>query len=90
MKFLKLAQTNQEVGGIAEKHGVEPPAIEDELKMGVEVESEHADTLDFFKKLLKKNDVEMPISDEEFFKMIALAHLREMKDYYTKLKAMEG
>jgi len=39
---------------------------------------------------LKENNVEMPLSDTEFFEMIALAHLREMKDYYTRLKKMEG
>jgi len=58
--------------------------------MGLEIEKEHSDALDFFKKVLKENDVEMPIPDDEFFEMIAKAHIREIPDYYTRLKKMEA
>ena len=90
MKFMKFAEKSSEVEKIAKKHGVEPAEIEKELKMGRKVESEHRDVLKFFKKLLKDAGSKMPISDSEFFDMIALAHLREMKDYYTRLKKIEG
>ena len=46
-----------------------------ELRMGLEVEQEHEDVVG--------NDINM-------IAKIALAHLNEMPDYYTKLKQMEG
>ena len=60
-----------------------------ELEMGIELEKEHNDLLDLFKNYLKEKDVEMPMSDEEFYSMIAKAHLNELPDYYTRLDKME-
>ncbi len=62
----------------------------DELKMGVEVEKEHTDLLNKFKDFCTKNNVHMPLTDEEFFETIAKAHLREFPQYYTHLKQMEA
>ena len=61
----------------------------DELKMGLEVEKEHTDLLNKFKDFCKQNNVQMPLTDEEFFETIAKAHLKEFKTYYTALKKME-
>lgn len=58
--------------------------------MGIEIEREHRDLLDLFKEKLAEKGVEMPLSDEEFFSMVAEAHLRELPDYYTRLKKMES
>lgn len=55
-----------------------------ELEQGIKVESEHKDVYDFL-----SSKVDMPISSDEFYKMIAEAHLREIPDYYTRLKKME-
>lgn len=50
----------------------------DELKMGMKVEKEH----------MRDKDINVVHKDSDVLK-IALAHLREMPDYYTKLKKME-
>ena len=34
---------------------------------------------------LKKNNLDMPISEDEFYEMIAQVHLKEVSDYYDKL-----
>ena len=60
-----------------------------ELKMGIDVEKEHKDAYDFFKKEFSKINLPMPISEEDFYEMIAKAHLKEISDYYTRLKKME-
>jgi len=62
----------------------------EEIKMGIEVEKEHADVLATLKKAFAEKKLDFPMADEEFFTRIAKAHLREMKDYYTKLKKMES
>lgn len=58
----------------------------DQLKMGIEVEKEHKDLYDFLVKTFPKLDMTL----EEFATWIAKAHLREFKDYYTRLKTMEA
>jgi hypothetical protein len=58
------------VKAIAKKHGVSTSEIEDQLKMGIKVESEHT-------------------KEENLAKEIALQHLDERPDYYTKLKKVE-
>lgn len=63
---------------------------ESELEMGKKVEEEHQDVYDYMVKFLKDHDLKMPLSREKFFTMIAEAHLKELPDYYTKLKKMEG
>jgi magnesium-transporting ATPase (P-type) len=64
----------------------------EQISIGERVEREHSDTIE---KLLKK--VSPELSEEEISNivdeatvMIAADHLKEMKDYYTKLKEMES
>ena len=56
-----------------------------ELEMGIKIESEHNDVYEYLKDHFKY----MPISKEEFYERIAKAHLREIPDYYSRLKVME-
>jgi hypothetical protein len=78
-----------EVARIAKKHGVEVSQIEKELAAGSKIEAEHRGVYDLVKGMLDEQDCEMKMSEDEFFKRIALAHLEEMPDYYAKLKKME-
>jgi rubrerythrin len=61
-----------------------------QLEMGKKVEEEHDDIYKYFEKFLKKHDLEMPLSRDEFFEMIAKSHIREIENYYDRLKKMEG
>lgn len=61
-----------------------------ELQMGIEVQSEHEDVYNELKDLLDKSGIKMPWTREEFFKKIAKDHLKEIEDYYTRLKEMES
>lgn len=63
---------------------------ESQLEMGKKVEEEHDDIYEYFSKFLKKKDIEMPLSRDEFFKKIARAHIAEIKNYYDRLRSMEG
>jgi len=65
-------------------------AEEPQLEMGKKIEEEHEDVYEYFSKYLKKHDVEMPVSREDFYEMIAKAHIKELPNYYSKLKEMEG
>lgn len=56
-----------------------------ELQMGIKVESEHNDVYEYLQEHFK----DMPLSKEDFYKRIAKAHLREIPDYYSRLKIME-
>lgn len=56
-----------------------------ELKRGIEVEKEHADLYKHLKSLYP----DFRMSLDEFAEWIAKAHLREIKDYYTRLDRME-
>jgi len=64
-------------------------AYSSELQMGIEVEKEHMDVYEYIKKFLAKHDLEMPLTMEEMAAMIAKGHLKELKDYYTRLNKME-
>ncbi len=57
-----------------------------ELEMGIKVESEHNDVYEY----LNSHFGQMPLSKKEFYEKIAKAHLREIPDYYSRLKIMEG
>lgn len=57
-----------------------------ELDMGIKVESEHNDVYEY----LKDHFGEMPLSKSEFYEKIAKAHLKEIPDYYSRLKVMEN
>lgn len=65
-------------------------AEDPELTKGIKVESEHRDIYDAMKAHLAKYNMEMPWTEDEFFGMVAKDHLREMKDYYTRLAKMES
>ena len=62
----------------------------EELKIGIQIEKEHGDLYEYFKNFLSERGIDMPMNEDEFYERIARAHLREMKDYYTKLVKMEG
>jgi len=55
-----------------------------QLSMGQKIEAEHSGTLKFIKRYYKKNGCMPPQKD--IFKYIARDHLREDKQYYSKLK----
>ena len=59
-----------------------------ELAEGTRIESEHALTIKWIEDYYAKNGQFPP--DEEVFKQIAVDHLDEFKDYYSRLKSMEG
>ena len=61
-----------------------------ELKMGIEVEKEHANMYDELKGIFSSNEIEMPWTLDEFAEKIAKAHVDEISDYYTRLKKMEA
>ena len=59
----------------------------DQLKMGREVEKEHAPTVS--KIIASVKDGAVGMSTEEIYESIAQDHLNEIPDYYTRLKKME-
>ena len=60
-----------------------------DLSSGIAIEKEHRDLLDVMKGHFKKTGKDFPLSDDEFFGYIAKAHIREIPDYYVRLKKME-
>lgn len=60
-----------------------------ELKMGIEVEKEHKDLFEKIKEFCDKNNLKMPFSEEEMFSIIAKSHIKEIGDYYQRLRKME-
>jgi len=76
----KKSWTKEEAKKIGDKIGIDWDKIDlEQFRMGLAVETEH-DTND------SKTDV---AKSEEQIGKIALAHLKELKDYYTKLDKME-
>jgi rubrerythrin len=61
-----------------------------QLSMGREVEKEHKDIFDLLNKAFEEAGAKMPVTEDQFYEMIAQGHLREFKDYYTRLKKMES
>lgn len=57
-----------------------------EMDAGIEEEKEHDNLYSFLVDYLETKEVEMPLSENEFFEWIAAAHLSEDTRYYTKLK----
>lgn len=53
---------------------------------GVEVEKEHTDLYNELSQRLEADGHKMPMSKDEFFRMIAAAHIKEREDYYPLLK----
>ena len=56
--------------------------IKDEIQAGIEVEREHKDIYDMLKG---KFGDQFDIPEDDFYKMIADAHLKENPDYYKIL-----
>jgi hypothetical protein len=52
----------------------------------MQVEQEHNDLYDMLKDWARQHSLSLPITREQFFRMIVDAHLREKSDYYTLLK----
>jgi hypothetical protein len=72
---------NKQLNDIAKKAGVDIDGIDmTQLKMGMEVEKEHDKD--------KDTDV-VPGHEKATVMKIAVAHLREIPDYYTRLNKME-
>lgn len=81
LQFLK----NKQTGGISESESIGDKFIDslsskagvdpEQLRMGIQVEKEHETTLG--------------TSDIRVLAKIAIDHLREVPDYYTKLKSVE-
>jgi uncharacterized protein YijF (DUF1287 family) len=70
----------------------EKSKYESELAMGVKVESEHLDIYEELHEWMEKtfdDYKKIPWSKKEFYTKIAKAHLKELPDYYTRLKKME-
>lgn len=61
------------------------PFDKKELEMGIKVESEHNDVYEYLQDHFK----DMPLTKTEFYERIAKAHLKEIPDYYSRLKIME-
>ena len=57
----------------------EQKRISDALKKSKEI----------FSNFAKDNNIELPLTEEEFYAKIAKAHLRELPNYYTLLTKME-
>lgn len=60
-----------------------------ELKMGIKIEKEHSDIWRRLDSYLESYNVAMPFTEDEFYELIAKAHLKELPDYYSRLKIME-
>ena len=85
---IKLSKSKWEEMG--KKSGWIKSSKKTELEMGIEVEKEHLNIYKEVKDLLEKNDIDIPWTEDEFAEKVAKAHLKEMGNYYTELKKMEG
>jgi len=82
MKMIKKNRMKKFTDKINEsKQDFEPK----ELEMGTKIESEHNDVYEYLQDHFK----DMPLTKEDFYQRIAKAHLKELPDYYTRLKIME-
>jgi len=63
-----------------------------QLAMGVQVEMEHAGTIEWLVKRIggEQSAEEMTALIQEMATRIAQDHLKELPDYYTRLKQVEG
>ncbi len=69
------------------KYIVDKKEVIDELESGIKVEKEHLPTFKKIKEFYEKNKT-WP-EEKIVYKWIAEDHLKEHKDYYTKLLSME-
>lgn len=72
--------STQEAQQVAQKLGLRQFNIE-QLRIGMEVEQEHLETLKKAQSIINPNEATA---------LIASDHLKELPDYYTRLKKMEG
>lgn len=68
----------------------ESKSPDDQLQMGIKIESEHGDIYEYFEDFLNSKNIKMPLTKKDFYKKIAEAHLKELPDYYTRLKKIES
>jgi hypothetical protein len=73
--------TQEQVAALAEELGVSGDVDLDQLRIGMQVELEHG-----------RREPLTNVTDDDpmLTAKIALAHLRELPDYYTRLAAMEA
>jgi hypothetical protein len=82
MKSFKSYAKDKDLTELAKKEGLDIAGIDlEQLKMGYEVEKEHDGR--------RGKDTDVVTASVTPLK-IAVAHLRELPDYYTRLKKMEG
>ena len=76
---------------VTAEHGKE---AQDQLEMGIKVEMEHADTIRWLAKKLGPgpgyDEKAMEDLVKEAATKIAQDHLKELPDYYSRLKKMEA
>lgn len=78
---LKKAGYGTSIGAVAGMMGDGAKIAE-----GVEVEKEHTDLYNELSQRLEADGHKMPMSKDEFFRMIATVHIKEREDYYPLLK----
>lgn len=61
----------------------------EELTTGIKIEMEHNDLYDEIRDYFEDKGEKCPWSSTYFYTKIAKAHLREIPDYYSRLKIME-
>jgi len=83
---MKAQQQKEKAAQKAKPEEVKKSQQEKELKIGTKIEDEHAQTIKNIVKDVKAGKVK-PF--KEYFQDIAEDHLKELKDYYTRLVAME-
>jgi rubrerythrin len=77
------------VSTFVRKSAAEEPKSK-QLSMGCEIEKEHKDVFDLLNKAFEDAGAKMPVTEDAFYEMVAKAHLKELPDYYTRLKKMES
>ena len=79
---MKKEFTQEEARGIGDTIGIDWAKVDiEQFRMGLAVELEHG-----------ARDPQTDVTHDDLLMTgkIALAHLKELPDYYTRLKAMEG
>jgi len=71
------------------KYLKEYSSYKSELKKGISVETEHGDIFKELSQWASKHKLKLPWNEKDFYKKIAKAHLKELPDYYTRLKDIE-
>ena len=80
-----MPNQKQIVASFLKQSAEEPKFDPEELKAGIKIESEHKDIY----MMIKDKYPDFNMSEEDFYSMIAQSHLKEISDYYTRLKEME-